>query len=213
MANDSGAERTFEGHRVLAALYDPLTRSVERRFFSAQRRWLAQGLAGRVLDLGAGTGANFPYVSDAVDLVAAEPDPHMRRRARARAERLSLPVRLLADRAERLSLADGSVDHVLATLVLCTVDDPGRALAETRRVLRAGGSLRFLEHVRSERPAWARLQDLVTPIWSRLAAGCHPNRDTVAAIEGAGFRMSEMVRLDWGPLPGRIMARGVAVRP
>jgi ubiquinone/menaquinone biosynthesis C-methylase UbiE len=203
----------FRGHRLFAALYDALTRSAERRFLSAQRGRLAESLAGRVLDLGAGTGANFPHVPRHVDLVAIEPDPHMRRRALTRAEHLSRQVRLLAERAEQLSLADESVDHVLATLVLCTVTDPGRALAEARRVLRPGGSLRFLEHVRSERSGWARLQDVAAPVWKRIAAGCHPNRDTVGAIEGAGFRMSDLEQLDWGPVPGRIMARGIALRP
>jgi ubiquinone/menaquinone biosynthesis C-methylase UbiE len=213
MENSERRAETFRGHRLFAALYDPLMRSAEQRFFSGQRRRLAESLAGRVLDLGAGTGANFPHIPGGVDIVAVEPDPHMRRRARARASDLALAVRLLADRAEQLSLADESVDHVLATLVLCTVTDPGRALAEARRVLRPGGSLRFLEHVRSERSGWARLQDVAAPVWKRIAAGCHPNRDTVGAIEGAGFRMSDLEQLDWGPVPGRIMARGIALRP
>jgi len=199
------------GHPIVAAVYDRLTRSTERRFLGAHRAWLAARARGRVLDLGAGTGANFPHLDAAAELVAVEPDPYMLARARQRASTLGRPVTFLADSAEALTLETGSVDAVLATLVLCTVDDPARALAEIRRVLAPGGSLLFLEHVRLDHPLWGRLQDAVTPAWRALFAGCHPNRDTVAAVRRAGFAIEDLARFPFGPMPGPLLVRGVAV--
>lgn len=198
-------------HPIFAAVYDRLTRSAERKFLGAHRAWLAARATGRVLDLGAGTGANFPYLGAGVETLAAEPDPYMRERGRRRAHALGRAITFLPDPAESLSLEMASVDTVLATLVLCTVDDPARALAEIRRVLRPGGRLLFLEHVRLEHPLWGRVQDAVTPLWKTLFAGCHPNRDTVTAIQRAGFAIGELERYAFGPIPGPAFVRGVAV--
>ncbi len=199
------------GHPVFAAVYDRLTRSAERKFLGAHRARLGSRARGRVLDLGAGTGANFPYLDAGADLLAAEPDPYMLERARQHARALGRSVTFLADAAESLSLETASVDVVLATLVLCTVDDPARALGEIRRALRPGGRLLFLEHVRLEHPFWGRLQDAVTPLWSALCAGCHPNRDTVGAIQRAGFAIDEIEHYAFGPIPGPLWACGVAL--
>ena len=208
---DGMAER--KGHPIFAAVYDRLTRSAERKFLGAHRAWLAARATGRVLDLGAGTGANFPYIAPGAEIVAAEPDPYMRERGRQRARTLGLAVTFLPDAAESISLEVASVDTVLATLVLCTVDDPARALAEIRRVLRPDGRLLFLEHVRLAHPFWGRVQDAVTPLWKALCAGCHPNRDTVAAIRRAGFALVELDRYAFGPIPGHLLLRGVARLP
>lgn len=199
------------GHPWFAAVYDRLTRSAERKFLGAHRAWLCDRATGRVLDLGAGTGANFPYLSAGVEIVAADPDPYMLERARQRAASLQRAVTFLPDAAEALSLETASVDAVLATLVLCTVDDPVAALAELRRVLRPGGRLLFLEHVRLEHPVWGRLQDVVTPLWRVLCAGCHPNRDTLAAIRRAGFAVGGLDHYAFGPIPGPLFVRGEAV--
>ena len=121
------------GHPVFAAVYDRLTRSAERRFLGAHRAWLCARASRRVLDLGVGTGANFPYVRADAEIIAAEPDPYMLERARRRAKALERAVTFLPDAAESLSLETASVDAVLATLVLCTVRDQVRALAEARR--------------------------------------------------------------------------------
>jgi len=198
-------------HPIFAAVYDRLTRPAERKFLGAHRAWLAARATGRVLDLGAGTGANFPYMGNGAEIIAAEPDPYMRERGRRRARTLGRAVTFLPDTAESLSLEMASVDTALATLVLCTVDDPARALAEIRRVLRPGGSLLFLEHVRLEHPLWGHVQDAVTPLWKALCAGCHPNRDTVTAIRRAGFAIGELERYAFGPIPGPVFVRGVAV--
>ena len=199
------------GHPVFAAVYDRLTRSAERKFLGPHRAWLCARASRRVLDLGAGTGANFPYLRADAEIIAAEPDPHMLSRARRRAEALGRAVAFLPDAAESLSLETASVDAVLATLVLCTVDDPARALGEIRRVLRPGGRLLFLEHVRLDHRVWGRVQDVVTPLWRSLCAGCHPNRDTVAAIRRAGFAIGDLERYAFGPIPGPLFVRGIAV--
>ena len=198
-------------HPVFAAVYDRLTRSAERKFLGAHRAWLAACAIGRVLDLGAGTGANFPYVRADAEVIAVEPDPYMLERGRRRARTLGRTVTFLPDTAESLSLETASVDTVLATLVLCTVEDVARALGEITRVLRPGGCLLFLEHVRLDHPVWGRVQDLVTPVWRTLCAGCHPNRDTVPAIRRAGFTMGGLERYAFGPIPGPIFVCGKAV--
>lgn len=208
LASDMAALR---GHPVIAAVYDRLTRSAERKFIGPHRAWLAARAHGRVLDLGAGTGANFPYLDAHAQVLAAEPDPYMLARARRRARALGRAVTFLPDAAESLSLEVAAIDAVLATLVLCTVEDPARALHEIRRILRPGGRLLFLEHVRLEHRVWGRVQDVVTPAWKALFAGCHPNRDTVTAIRRAGFAIEEIQHYAWGPLPGPLFVRGTAV--
>ncbi len=200
------------GHPLFAAVYDRLIRGAERKFLGAHRDWLASRLTGKVLDVGCGTGLNFGHYPAAVEVVAVEPDPHMLRRARARATALGRQIGLLEAGAEDLPFPNGSFDTAVATLVLCTVTDLDCSLGEIRRVLRPGGALRFFEHVRSPSPGWARFQDAVTPIWRKVGAGCHPNRDTVSAIERAGFRVVELERYVKGPYPIRVFVRGAAVR-
>ena len=200
------------GHPIFAALYDVIQRPAEKKFVRSHRAYLAGGATGRVLDVGVGTGINFGYYPPEAEVVGIEPDPHMFRRAQARADRLGRQVKLLADGAEQLPLPDGSFDAAVATLVFCTIPDPDRALGELRRVLRPGGQLRFLEHVRAKTPGWQRFQDFVTPVWKRIGAGCHPNRDTASAIERAGFWVEELQHYAHGPYPVRPFMRGVAVR-
>jgi SAM-dependent methyltransferase len=201
-------------HRVFAALYDLIGRRAERGPMGAHRRALLRQASGRVLEIGAGTGANLPHYPELPALTLAEPDGAMRRRLAPRAAAATFPVEVLDAPAERLPLADASVDTVVSTAVLCSVDDPARALAEARRVLRPGGRLLFLEHVRAEGRR-ARLQDRLTPAWRRVNAGCHLNRDTVAAIRAAGFAVATLRRLDDVPAPPilRPLVAGVAVAP
>ena len=189
------------GHPLFALVYERLARIAERGFMGRARRELVGPAAGRVLEIGAGTGHSFAHYGEAAErVVAIEPDAHMLARAEARAaERGDGLVELRQLDAERLPFADASFDTAIASLVLCSVDSPPAALAELRRVLRPGGTLRFYEHVRSESPLGARGQDAVTPVWRRVAGGCHPNRDTVAEIERAGFRVTELRRTKVGP--------------
>ena len=202
----------MKGHPIFAALYDLILGPAEKKFLGPHRAYLAGAARGRVLDVGSGTGANFTYYPPEAEVVGIEPDPHMLRRAQARADRLKRQIKLLADGAEQLPFPDGSFDVAVVTLVLCTVPDVDRALGELRRVLRPGGQLRFLEHVRARTAGWQRFQDIMTPLWKRIGAGCHPNRDTVGVIERAGFRVEELQRYAHGPYPVRPFVRGVATR-
>ncbi len=165
-----------------------------------------------MLEIGAGTGANFPYYEPArvTSVVAIEPDPYMIRRAlkRATAARANVEVRQLS--AERLPFPDATFDTVLATLVLCTVADPDRALREMRRVLVPDGSLRFIEHVRAPGGLAALIQDTLTPLWRRVGAGCHLNRRTVEAIEAAGFEIVELEVRHFRYSPTHTLVAGIA---
>jgi ubiquinone/menaquinone biosynthesis C-methylase UbiE len=198
-------------HRVFAAAYDRMTGPLERAVFSERREHLVAGLSGHVLDVGAGTGANLAHLRRASRVVAAEPDPAMRRRLAARVAAAPVPAEVSSDAAESLACPGASFDAVVFTLVLCSVASPDQALAEARRVLRPGGRLIVLEHVRgSGRLAW--WQDRLTPLWSRVNAGCHLGRDTAAAIERAGFTIEQAEYFDPFPrwVPARPMLQAVA---
>jgi len=198
-----------KGHRWFAATYDFVTRLSERRVLRHLRPLVAGTATGDVLEIGAGTGANFPYYDRAKvhRIVAIEPDPFMLRRAQRRAQELGLAVEFHQYPAEAIALPDRSFDTVVATLVFCSVEDPRRALAEAKRVLKPGGSFHFLEHVRSEDGWAARVQDFVTPAWQRVAAGCHLNRRTADTIATAGF---EVVQLQQKHMPMMTLIIGVA---
>ena len=202
------------GHWMFAAWYDRVNGQVERAILSERRSRLLAGLDGEVLDVGAGTGANLPYFEKASRVVAAEPDPAMRRRLMAKLGAARVPVEVTADAAETLGHGDASFDAVVFTMVLCSVTGPDRALAEARRVLRPSGRLIVLEHVRGD-AGLARWQDRVTPLWSRVAAGCHLGRDTGTAIERAGFSLEQSEY--FSPYPRWVLAQplfqAVARRP
>jgi len=173
--------------RGFTACYDRLTKATEEAGLREMRRQVLSAATGRTVDVGAGTGANLGLYPDTVtELVLAEPDAHMLRRLRPRTTSLGKPVEILAAPAEKLPLEDESVDTVAFTLVLCTVPDPVAALAEASRVLRPGGRLLFLEHVRSGDPGSARWQDRLEGPWKFFADGCRCNRDTLATIEASG---------------------------
>ena len=190
------------GHPVFAAVYDRLDRFRGVGFLAEQRSRLLASADGDVLEVGAGGGANLTHYPPAVhSLTLAEPDRFMRRRLTDRAAKSARFTPIVSSApAESLPFADGSFDTVVSTLVLCSVDHQDAALREIARVLRPGGRLLFLEHVRGARPALGRFQDAITPGWRRLAGGCHPNRDSLAAISAAGLVL-EHVRAT--PLPGR----------
>jgi ubiquinone/menaquinone biosynthesis C-methylase UbiE len=177
----------MRGVEQIPWLYDAWMTIVERLGFDRWRSWLVRGATGRTLDLGSGTGRNLPLLAPDVSAFAVEPYPDPLRRAHRRAP----GVPLVLARAEALPFRDGAFDCVLGGLVLCSVHDPAAALAEIRRVLRPGGALRVLEHVRDERAWAARVQDAVQPAWTRFTGGCHPNRDTERAIIAAGFHVLE----------------------
>lgn len=178
-------------HRAFAAAYTQLDRLAERGWMGAARARLLGGVRGAVLDVGAGAGANLKHFRSGAVVTAVEPTPAMRRRLAAEATRAPVPVTVRDATAEALPFGDAVFDVAVSTLVLCSVDEPDRALHEIRRVLRPGGRLLFVEHVRAA-GFTGRVQDRIERVWAFAAAGCHPNRNTAAAIERAGFRFEEL---------------------
>jgi ubiquinone/menaquinone biosynthesis C-methylase UbiE len=179
-------------------------RPVEHAVLGERRAALLACLGGQVLELGAGTGANLPHYRDADRVTAAEPDPAMRRRLTGKLGQAAVPVRVVADPAESLGYPAASFDAVVSTCVLCSVTDPDRALREVRRVLRRDGQLLLIEHVRGP-GRLGRWQDRLAPLWSRWAVGCHPNRDTEAALRAAGFAI--LRRETFEPFPRWTLTR------
>ena len=175
------------GHRWFAAIYDRMNRSMEKSFMRQLRREMLSDLTGDVLDIGIGTGADFEFYPAAARVTAIEPDPFMIKRADEKLARLGASnVVLKQSAAEELPYADRSFDTVICALVLCTVGDVPRSLAAIRRVLRPGGELRFIEHVRADGFV-GRVQDVIKPVWGYFGAGCNPNRRTADALRVAGF--------------------------
>jgi ubiquinone/menaquinone biosynthesis C-methylase UbiE len=188
-------------HPRFARMYDQISAESELRGTAEHRDRVLAGLTGRVIEIGAGNGLNFGHYPDTVaEVVAVEPDDTLRTMAEAAADRASVRVRVVAAHATTLPADDASFDAAVASLVLCSVPDVGGTLAEIRRVLKPDGELRFFEHVRSKHPVFGTLQDAVSPLWSRAGGGCHPNRNTAAAIEAAGFAIEQIDRFSYAPL-------------
>lgn len=189
-------------HPRFARAYLRLAAAADRRGAAEHRQRLLAGLAGSVLEVGAGGGSNFRFYPPTVTgVTAAEPEPSLRAQAEVAARAAPVPVTVIAGTAEQLPLEDGSVDNVVVSLVLCSVANQAVALHEIRRVLRPGGQLRFYEHVRAAQPWAARAEDLITPVWRRFAGNCHPNRDTETAIRASGFTLASVDRFGFAPSP------------
>ena len=170
--------------------------AIERQGAGEHRARLLADVAGRVLEVGAGTGSNFPhYPATVTEVVAVEPEPRLRRQAEEAAPSATVPVSVVDGVADRLPADDSSVDVVVTTLVLCSVPDQAVALAEIHRVLRPGGRLFFWEHVRADSTGLARVQRVLdATIWPAVGGGCHTGRDTVSAITAAGFAVERLER-------------------
>jgi ubiquinone/menaquinone biosynthesis C-methylase UbiE len=211
---------TEHDHALFAAIYDPATALAEATVLAPHRRYLTNGLRGRVLDLGAGTGATVPFFAaartaarrdgDDLDVHLLDPDAHMRVRARRRARDADLDATVAGGRAESLPYPDDSFDAVVSALVGCTIPDLDAALDEVVRVLRPGGEFRFFEHVAAD-GLQGRVQTLVDPAWTRLAAGCHLDRDLEAAYRTHPGLDLRTVERHGGVPPVSPLIRGVAV--
>ncbi|HLI44625.1 MAG TPA: class I SAM-dependent methyltransferase [Acidimicrobiales bacterium] len=200
MPEASRSSRHPRTHPLFARGYHLLSGAAERAGSADHRRELLEDRTGEVVEIGAGNGLNFAYYPREVRTVlAVEPDPYLRRRAAQAAVRAPVAVNVVEGWADNIPADDGSFDAAVASLVLCSVPSPPIALAELYRVLRPGGELRFYEHVRAEEPRDARWQDRVEPLWSLVGGGCHPNRDTVAAIRSAGFEVELERRFSFEP--------------
>jgi ubiquinone/menaquinone biosynthesis C-methylase UbiE len=219
MSSDTAPAGKVHGeHRwdhVFAAIYDRLMHRGEEQTMSRRRGELVANARGRTLEIGAGTGANLPhYPDDVEELILAEPFEPMRRRLEGKLKDRGKSASTLDAAAEAIPLEDESVDTVVSTLVLCTVDFPDLALAEVARVLRPNGQFLFIEHVRSHAPRMARWQDRLETPWRHFAAGCRCNRDTITSIEAAGFS-TKHEDVHWQGVPPIVasLVTGRAVKP
>ena len=209
---------TSERHPIWARVYARISPTMDAQGAIDHRRKLLAGLAGRVLEVGAGNGLNFAHYPPGVtEVLAVEPEPYLRGLADVAARQAPVPTRVVDGTAGALPAPDASMDAAVASLVLCSVPDQARSLAELHRVLRPGGQLRFFEHVRADTAGLARVQRIADLLWPTLVGGCHTSRDTVTAITTAGFQITSLQRFRFPesrrPQPAAPHVLGVAHRP
>jgi ubiquinone/menaquinone biosynthesis C-methylase UbiE len=182
-------------HPFFARMYQRFAATAMQKGEAQFRREMLAGLTGTVIEVGAGHGLNFPlYPITVTEVLAVEPEAVLRRGAEKAAKNASVPMRVVDGVANRLPAEDAAFDAAVASLVLCSVPDQRAALAEMFRVVRPGGELRFYEHVLAQSPRFARAQRLFDPIWTRMAVGCHLDRDTAPVIRDAGFAIDQTRR-------------------
>jgi SAM-dependent methyltransferase len=178
---------------VFARGYDRFTKAAEDAGLRDKRRALLSRAGGRTLEIGAGTGINIPlYPESVTELVLTEPDSQMRQQLERKLGEAGRKAQVVDAGGEQLPFPDASFDTVVATLVLCTIPQPERALGEIARVLRPEGRLLFLEHVRADSLGTAKWQDRLERPWGAFARGCHPNRDTLATIEASPLEVADV---------------------
>ncbi|HAQ06364.1 MAG TPA: SAM-dependent methyltransferase [Bacillus bacterium] len=177
--------------KLFANLYDLIMAPFEKRGIARIRRKIISGVEGRVLEIGAGTGANLPFYSadKIISIDVLDPNPHMLEKAKLKAGNGKCSVHFHHGVAESLPFKDGQFDTVVATLVLCSVEDPEKVFQEIQRVCKKGGRIVLFEHVRTESSSLAAIQDLLTPAWKRVADGCHLNRDTGRYMRDSGIKI------------------------
>lgn len=206
-------------HPIFARIFVRTSKTMEREGAADHRRRMLAGLAGRVIEVGAGSGLNFAHYPPGVtEVLAVEPEPYLREEARRSAARAPVQVTIVDGVAERLPAGDGEFDAAIASLVLCSVADQQAVLTEMRRVIRPGAELRFYEHVQADKAGMRRVQRVLdATVWPRILGGCHSGRDTVAAIEAAGFELRDLERFRFPesrlPNPTSAHVVGIAVRP
>jgi len=183
-------------HPLFSRFYARVSPVMDAGGIAARRRQLLGGLTGTVIEVGAGNGLNFAhYPAGVTRVLAVEPDPFLRRIAHDNAASAPVPVEVTDGAAEELPAGDGTFDTAVATFVLCSVASQQTVLHEIHRVLRPGGQLRFLEHVRADSAGWRRAQHMLDmTLWPALCGGNHPGRDTAAAVRAAGFTIERLDR-------------------
>jgi len=204
------------GGWLFAAMYDRMLAGTEKAGLRERRARLLESARGQVLEIGAGTGANLPLYGPHIEaLTVTEPEPPMARRLAKRLREQSRTADLVEASAEHLPLPDGQFDTVVSTLVLCTVPDPLRALREVWRVLKPGGQLLFIEHVRSDDAKLAKWQDRLNGLNRIVAHGCNCNRSTVDAIKQTGFTIRSLEKGSLAKVPPfvRPLVVGTAIKP
>lgn len=195
----------MRSHPIYASLYDKLNTHADATWLGEVRRSFGRQARGRVLEIGAGTGMNLVHYQDVELVIATEPDPAYLRQLRRRAPEASVPVRVIKAPAERLPVHDHSVDTVISTLTMCSVDDPDQVARELRRVLRPDGRLLLFEHTKTNRGRVTEvLQNMSVPFWRWFVGGCHVNRPTLDTLRRHGFRVDLVASLD-PPLTPRVM--------
>ena len=201
--------------RFFAYTYDRFSKGSEEAGLAEMRRNLIEGASGDVLEIGGGTGANLSYYGAGVEsLTITEPERPMLKRLERKARERNSRATILRAPAEDLPFEDASFDTVVSTLVLCGVDDQPRAVRELRRVLRPGGRLIFIEHVRSDDPQTAKMQDRMNPL-NRFVVCCDCNRPTLDTVRSAGFAVTELEQTELPKAPpfGRPLIIGTATAP
>jgi ubiquinone/menaquinone biosynthesis C-methylase UbiE len=187
---------------IFARFYDRMTAGAEKSGLRAHRQALLAKASGKVLEIGGGTGANLPFYGSGVEsLTITEPSEPMARRLEQRLNEHDVPADVVRAPAEQLPFESGSFDVAVSTLVLCTVGDQERALGELRRVLKPGGRLLFVEHVRSDAPRLARWQERLNPVQRVVGCGCNCNRATLDRARAAGFTIDEVARDELHKVP------------
>ena len=187
-------DKVVRSNAIFAALYDLMFTFAQRRGLANLRRELVARSCGVTLEIGAGTGLNLAYYpSHLKRLILSEPDANMAKRLRSKVKKTGRVVSVVEADARQLPLADNSIDTVVGTLVLCSVDDVGAVLAEVERVLVMGGRFLFIEHVRSENGILGWAQDWMVGPWSKLAGGCKCNLNSLASIRSCALK-TEVVR-------------------
>lgn len=191
---------TIVRHPGFARLYERLSAVAEAKGASEHRREALAGLAGRVVEVGAGTGHNFRHYPETVnEVIAVEPEPYLRARAEEAARNAPVDVRVVDGTADRLPAHDGEFDAAVFSLVLCSVADQRAALAEAKRVLKPGAEIRLFEHVRAEGPRMATWQRRIDAVWPYLGGGCHTSRDTMRVVNDCGFSVEAVRRFPFAP--------------
>ncbi len=190
---------TSMNHPLLAKIYDTALAPTERAGLRDQRRRMMEGVTGRIVEIGAGTGLNVPlYPETAAEVHAVEPDRHMLDRLVDKAPRSTVALFLYRGDAHYLPFIDGAFDAAIIAFALCTIPEPTRALNEAHRVVRSGGVLRFLEHVRSPNARTARWQDRISPMWGKVSGGCRLNQPTVEILEATLWEVDDVWRSGGG---------------